>query len=256
MAREQLTCAQSPNLDTGVDYHEAKSLIQSFCASKFFLAMEMQGKDDIAGFKTSSGNSNLALSISYSECDTDFGAVVSIDQSECERAFYRLLDECHGDANQDLGHYGGSLKQGCVLYSIKTEVEEIVRCGENPYPHAVDLSASIFEKGIEDYCSRDLELWPDLRAGVGQQQKFLSETPRGASVNNHVEGGVVVRAQAKFDRQGQIDCLPSKPFSTKGEECRRKLHVIKDRRGGKGGTLSENGANGCVSWTVFGQKVQ
>ncbi|KAF7196746.1 hypothetical protein HII31_02116 [Pseudocercospora fuligena] len=133
---------------------------------------------------------------------------------------------------------------------MSTEIEEIIRCGGNPWARPTDLPLDVMSDGIDAYCGTSLDLTPDYL----RNDRFLTGPRNGQSFDNYVKHDFVVKTVTQFSGQGQTECAPSMPFNTKGDECRRKLRAIRDQCGGQGGGLSEVGANGCVLWTIRGQK--
>ena len=251
-----ISCAGPLSGGTGVNYHEAKTLISDFCAGT---ASSIVGpfKNQTGTFKTASGNSNILLNVSYTttrqtydtSCSLETAAELIVNEATCEHAFYRLLDECDTSPSGYLGKYGGVATSGCGVYTLVTQPEEIIACGDNPYPRSVDMPLPIMRQGIAEYCSTPLELAPDYIFS----DTFLVDIPKGQSRNNYIKGDIVVKAVTEFSGQGQTDCGYSKPFSTDGDECKRKLTAIMDQCGGTGGALSESGKYGCVLWTIWGQ---
>ncbi|KAI5363278.1 hypothetical protein Slin15195_G106620 [Septoria linicola] len=251
-----MSCAAPLLGGTGVNYHEARSLISDFCAATANSIIE-NSTNETGILKTASGNSDILLTISYTttrqtydtSCSLEPTASFTVSQSTCEKAFYRLLDECDTAASGYLGKFGGTVTSGCGVYTLETTPEEIIECGNNPYPRSVDMSWTAMSKGIANYCNTPLQLTPEYI----YSDSFLIDTPKGQSLGNYLEGDVVVKTVTQFNGQGQTDCGYSKPFNTNGDECKRKLTSIIDQCGGKGGVLSENGKHGCVLWTIWGQ---
>lgn len=253
-----LACRGSSANSTGVNYEEAKSIIKQFCVAKAGMSYGPSAYQS-SSYKTGLGNSDILLNITYTTsqtydttCHSNTDIQVEVVEGICEKAFYRLLDECDTSAHGYLGRYGGVVASGCGVYTMSTPVEEVIRCGGNPYPRSTNLDQDIMMKGIDDYCARSQDLTPDY---TYTDRFFMQAAAQsGTSFGNYLDKGVVVKAVTQFNGQGQVDCGPSKPFNTKGNECRRKLYAVQNQCGGEGGGLSESGLNGCVLWTLWGQR--
>lgn len=251
-----ISCAGPFPGSTGLNYHEAKTLVSGFCeaTNSHVIGLSTNETDTL---KTAWGNSNILLSISYTtarhtydtSCSLDAHAELTVRAKICEQAFYRLLDECDTSPSGNLGKYGGTVSSGCGVYTLSTQPEEIVTCGGNPYPRSIDMPLKTMEQGVADYCNRPLELTPDYI----YTNTFLVDIPKGQSHGNFLKNDIVVKTVTEFNDQGQTNCAYSKPFQTNGEECKRKLTAVVDKCGGEGGSLSENGKYGCVLWTLWGQ---
>ncbi|KXT03261.1 hypothetical protein AC578_4751 [Pseudocercospora eumusae] len=247
-----LACHNPSLLGTGVDPAEARSIIKGFCALND--GARLASAANVSSiYKTATGNSDLYLTISLSEATETSearcsGAAATISLSTCEQNLFRLLDECDTDRRSS-GKHGGNVTSGCEVYGMSTKIEEIIRCGGNPWSRPTDLPLDIMSDGINAYCGTSLDLTPDYMPN----DRFLTGPSNGQSFDNFIKHEYVVKTVTQFSGQGQTECSTSKPFNTKGEECRRKLQAIKDQCGGQGGGLSENGVNGCVLWTIWGQ---
>ncbi|KAM3424339.1 hypothetical protein BST61_g11124 [Cercospora zeina] len=238
-----LSCAGPLPGGTGANYNEAKSLISNFCSSAAN-SIVSPSTNQTGLYKTSQGNSDLQLTISYSTTRLTYDTACSLDpdaahlpvsQSSCEHAFFRLLDQCDTSASSSLGKYGGTALSGCGVYTLTTSPEELIACGGNP---------------------ADLFLAPDPLSPSGEAATatFWVDVPEGKSYYNFVKHGVVVKIVTQFNNEvGREGCVEPKGFGTKGDECRRKLGAVRERCGKEGGGLSENARNGCVLWTVWGQ---
>ncbi|KAF2217250.1 hypothetical protein CERZMDRAFT_93300 [Cercospora zeae-maydis SCOH1-5] len=254
-----LSCAGPLLGGTGVNYNEARSLISNFCSSA---ANSVFGPstNQTGIYKTSQGNSDLQLTISYSTtqqtydtaCVLDPDTRLTVSQSSCEQAFHRLLDQCDTTPPaSSLGKYGGIATSGCGVYTMTTAVEEIIACGGDPYPRATSMPEDIITEAIGKYCNSNLQLSPDYVPS--SENVFLVDVPDGKSYYNFVKHGVVAKIVTQFNQQGQSGCASPKAFGTSGEECKRKLSAVREKCGMQGGGLSDNGVNGCVLWTVWGQ---
>ncbi|PPJ56958.1 hypothetical protein CBER1_02224 [Cercospora berteroae] len=253
-----LSCAGPLLGGTGVNYHEARGLVSSFCSSATN-SIFGPSTNQTGIFKTSQGNSDLQLTISYSAtrqtydtaCILDSNAQLPVSKSACEQAFYRILDQCDTTPPaSSLGKFGGTASSGCGVYTMTTQPHELIACGGDPYPRAVSMPLDIMTEGIEKYCNSHLQLSPDY---IPASETFLVEIPKGRSYYNFVKDGIVVKIVTQFNEQGQSGCANPKPFSTHGKECRRKLTSVVDQCGTKGGGLSSNSKDGCVLWTIWGQ---
>ncbi|KAK4618501.1 uncharacterized protein CLAFUR5_11104 [Fulvia fulva] len=245
-----MICNGPFNGGTGLDLREAKSNVVDFCTS---VAQANVGIDanQTATYKTSRGDSDMSVSITYSStCEAD--AVYTIDINTCEQTFYRILEECDSHVKGNLGHFGGNVTNDCGVYDISTEIKEIVRCGGNPYNDPMDLYTSAIDDAIYEYCNKSLM----LSSSFENNDKFFQSVPPGKSYHNYVSSSLLVRIMTQFSDQGQEDCAVTADFNTKGEECRRKLSALRDQCGVQGGGLSENGKNGCVLWTMWGQHLR
>lgn len=160
----------------------------------------------------------------------------------------RTIDDCDVDFKGSMGKYGGNVVDGCAVFSLSTEVEEILQCGYNEYPRGKDLTPEAIKAAIDDYCGRSFTLDPNYKSD-GQ---FHQDTPSGQSYDNVVSGDVVVRIRTEFNSQQQKDCAESHTFDTKGDECRRRMDAIQSKCGKDGGALSSNTQDGCVLWTMWG----
>lgn len=241
-------CNASTSGGTGLNVAESLSTIQNFCQNVPQVGM---GDNYSTLAKTGLGDSNIRLSIAFSDgsaCETR----LIIDERTCEQEFYQIVNACGSTSNDDLGFYGGSVTQECALFSIAAEVEEIVRCGGNPSSRATNMDTRDVEKAIDQYCSQTFELSPTPQ----QIASFITTVPSGQSYHNYLSDGVLIRTTAQFSDQAQHDCEASQSFDTKGDECRRKLTTVYENCGGEGGGLSENGVNGCVVWTMWGETLK
>lgn len=110
--------------------------------------------------------------------------------------------------------------------------------------------------GIKEYCEQDFTLDPE----ASSDDEFQQDVPEGVSTYNFVDDGANLRIKmgATFAAD-QSKCVgkPAK-FSTKGDECIRKLTGIVNGCDTQtttrkiGGVLLDNTAHGCVEWSIFG----
>ncbi|EME40788.1 hypothetical protein DOTSEDRAFT_82331 [Dothistroma septosporum NZE10] len=245
-----MICNGPFNGGTGVSLHEAKAHVVDFCAS---VAQASVGIDanQIATYKTSLGDSDMTISVTYhNTCDQDAHFVIDIDT--CQQSLYRILEQCDSSSEGKLGHFGGNITNDCGIYDISTETKEVIRCGGNPYHDSMDLYTSAIDDAIYEYCNKTLTLSPSFE----NNDNFFQSVPSGQSYHNYVSGTLLVRIVTQFNNQGQAGCAVAAEFDTKGEECRRKLLIVRDQCGIEGGGLSENGENGCVLWTMWGQRLR
>ncbi|CAK4031449.1 Hypothetical predicted protein [Lecanosticta acicola] len=245
-----LQCNASLVNGTGLNLQESISNVQSFCQS-FASQTIGTGENRTTTYKPLLGNSNMQMSITLTD-DCGSSTTYTIDQTGCQSLFYRLLDSCPTQHKKGaLGYYGGTIQDACATYTLTTEIEEQILCGSNPYHDSSDIYIEAMNKAIHEYCSSSLTITPNFVRPNG----FQTTIPHGQSFANAImEDGLVVKIVTQFNELGQEGCSASKRFSTKGSECTRRLEGIRDRCGAIGGVLRENGANGCVAWTVWGRK--
>ncbi|KAK4494181.1 hypothetical protein PRZ48_014479 [Zasmidium cellare] len=235
---------------TGLNVAESLSIIRDICRD----VPGTQSNEYSTLAKTALGDSSLRLSITYtsnSTCD-ESAKELFINEKSCEQEFYQIVDTCRSTSSDLLNFYGGNSTRSCAVFSIRAEVEEIVRCGGNPSSRATNMDAKHIEKAIDEYCSQSFELSPAPQ----QISTFMTTVPPGQSFHNYLSDGILIKTTAQFSDQAQHDCAESKSFDTKGDECRRKLKAVYEKCGGEGGGISENGANGCVVWTVWGEDLR
>ena len=245
-----MICNGPFNGGTGLNLKEAKANVANFCASVAGASIHVDA-NETATYKTSLGDSDMTVSIEYaSSCGSD--SSYTIEMNACEQTFYRILEECDSSSKGGLGHFGGNLTNDCGVYDISTEIREIVRCGGNPYDDPMDLYTSAVDNAIYEYCNKSLTLSPCFE----NNDRFFQSVPPGQSYHNYVSSTLLVRIMTQFNDQGQTDCAVAADFNTKGHECRRRLSALRDRCGVQGGGLSENGKNGCVLWTMWGQRLR
>lgn len=80
-------------------------------------------------------------------------------------------------------------------------------------------------KAINQYCGMDMTLDPNFQRG----NNFYQSPPKGLSWDMYIADGYAIKMEADFGDLGfQNGCLPGKKFSTKGEECVRKLTTVID----------------------------
>ncbi|CAK1360712.1 unnamed protein product [Cercospora beticola] len=140
----------------------------------------------------------------------------------------------------------------CGVFSLTPQRNERTGCGGRE-GSSLPMKRDDALKAINAYCDRDLSLDPAFNPG----DQFFQEPPDGASWDLFMEGldGYVIKMDAKFGDGGQqTGCLPGKRFSTKGEECKRKLTNVVDACGEEGGIQFDNTQNGCVMWSIYGSK--
>ncbi|KAF2164940.1 hypothetical protein M409DRAFT_67633 [Zasmidium cellare ATCC 36951] len=247
-----LQCNLPQTGHTGLNVAESLSIIRDICQD----VSRMSSGDGYSTLaKTALGDSSMKLSITTTEnsaCDEATTTELLINQKTCEQELYQIVDTCSSASSDPVSFYGGSATRQCAVYSITPELEEIIRCGGNPSSRATDMDPKHIEKAIDEYCSQSFELSPAPQ----QILTFMTTVPPGQSYHNYLSDGILIRATAQFSDQAQHDCAESKAFDTKGDECRRKLKAVYEQCGGEGGGISENGANGCVVWTVWGESLK
>lgn len=237
-------------LGTGANRDEALEYIQDFCSNFALSSVDPQKKFDKT-YKTRTGNSLMLFSAQYSDddqCKEEASTPYTIDRASCERLMQRTIDDCDVDFKGSMGKYGGSIADGCGVFSLSTEVVEIVKCGNNAFPRPHDLTPDAIKAGIDSFCSRSLTLDPNYKS----DNQFHQDTPSGRAYDNVISGNVVVRINTEFSDQQQKDCVASRAFETQGDECRRRMGVLQEKCGKDGGILSSNTQNGCVLWSMYG----
>lgn len=242
-------CNGSLSGGSGLNRDEARANIQKFCQSLNTNSIASR-TDHTTTYKPSLGNSNTVISITFID-DGGCGqnSAIQLSQDGCASTLYSLIDNCDADEGY-LGRYGGEATEGCVNFSISSEVEEAIRCDGNPHHPPANLDDWAVNQAIEQYCSDSMTLSPDFTT-----THFTQQVPNGQSYANIPAGELFVRVAAQFSDQGQEGCKEAQSFETNGQECRRKLRAVWDRCGVKGGGLSENSVNGCIVWTMWGQAV-
>ncbi|KAK4505848.1 hypothetical protein PRZ48_003813 [Zasmidium cellare] len=239
---------------TGVNRDEAFDAIHQFCG-KYAGSISTPDISTTQTYKQLLGDSEMVLSLDYSpdkSCpQTGAEAQYLIEETSCERFLRRTIDDCNTDFKTSTGKYGGNITDACGVYSFATQVDEKTLCGGKPGIPAMKREDAV--AAIEHFCGRDQTLDPDFNAGG----HFYQTPPEGASWDTYVAQGYAIKMEADFGDLGfQTGCLPGKKFETKGEECKRKLTtVIEQCPLSDGGQLSDNTLNGCVLWSIYGNKI-
>lgn len=250
----ELTCGKPVKDGTGFNRDEAMSNIQKFCQGNAGKKISRKSSQKQT-FKPRLGNSNMEISATMSDdqaCDPDKEADYTIDGAACQRFLFRAVDECDTNFKGYLGKYGGSVKDACGVFSFTTSVEEVVRCGGSKalYPDSppANLTSAAAEGGIKKYCEDSFILDPNYKP----DNDFHQFGAPGTSKDSYPADGVAARMWTLFDNELTTGCAENIKFDTKGDECRRKLGVVKDQCGEQGGVLSSNNLDGCTVWTLYG----
>lgn len=250
----ELTCGKPVKDGTGFNRNEAMSNIQKFCQGNAGKKISRKSSQKQT-FKPRLGNSNMEISATMSDdqaCDPDKEADYTIDEAACQRFLFRAVDECDTNFKGYLGKYGGSVKDACGVFEFTTSVEEVVRCGGSKalYPDSTpaNLTSAAAEGGIKKYCDDSFILDPDYKP----DKDFHQFGAPGTSKDSYPADGVAARMWTLFDSELTTGCVENQKFDTKGDECRRKLGVVKDQCGEQGGVLSSNTLDGCTVWTLYG----
>ena len=112
-------------------------------------------------------------------------------------------------------------------------------------------------KAIAEYCAEDNTLDPSVT--VTADGSNPTKLPPGISFDNFMaRGNLRIHMQAAY-AQDQTGCVGKRAaFSTKGDECIRKLTDLVNSCDTQtttekmGGVLVDNTSHGCVQWTIFG----
>jgi hypothetical protein len=266
---------------TGLDRDDAVANAQDFC-TKFDGKISSPGAPNLFQYKQTKGDSTATLSVTYdgSKCtrgSNDGSAGYAIEKRACNRFFSHLIDWCNTDFQPPYGKYGGTLTDECGVYKLDVVKTEKITCGNNPYPHPENIASADGTNAVNQWCGEDNVLIPGTYTG------FQQSPPKGESWDtwprpdkNGNLGPNLVRSQAYFDNSTApgappSTCSPEKKYSTKGDECKRKANAILSTcmysfpdcgvscnanccaGNGQGGILKDDTANGCVTWSVFGQ---
>lgn len=179
------------------------------------------------------GDSSATITVSYvvdDSCPNNPGANYSVDQGSCNRFLNRAVDGCNTNFQPPYGKFGGTVTDGCGMYSLSMKVVEEVgcnmvnMCGGAPQLPQHNMEVAQATMIVSDYCSRSLTLNP-----TSTQTGFSQDVPTGASYDTWYKGldGWVMWTRAAF--QQHDGCAAAAPFNTGGQECIRKVNAIANK---------------------------
>jgi hypothetical protein len=177
-------------------------------------------------FDQGTGGSNVFWVHWSLACTNGNPGQYTINEDKCNSYFSSIIDGCDTKAGVGEKH-GGNLTDGCGIFGMVPQTKETVACGQNPYGSDTIDRSSAFD-AIQKYCNSDQTLDPNAAVPTG----FSQSNPPGTSSDNVPEGDhKVVRMEALFrdtDADGLQCTQPKKAFSTKGDDCTRRLQTIID----------------------------
>ncbi|TPX26907.1 hypothetical protein DIZ76_012371 [Coccidioides immitis] len=252
------------NDDRGVKRDDVAKSIKEFCANPGGETVNPDRKLS-RQYYYETGNSAAELSVSFShdsdQCP-DHIPEYEVDQAACERFLLKAVDGC--DTNQVTAKYGGTVRDHCGVFRVKTKNVEAVFCGIEEGDIIGDVNdvksmtrAQSLE-AIDHICGEKIKVDPDFKVDLHNFHQKAEGSGQAAYTSF---GQIVVRFQASFNGGfDDKDCPKGKLHFIQREECVRKMKVLIDScdtgttTKKRGGLLLDKTAHGCVRWTLYAQR--
>ncbi|KAF2005447.1 hypothetical protein P154DRAFT_559961 [Amniculicola lignicola CBS 123094] len=243
---------------TGVTRKEVLADIESFC--KRIAGKELPGEGGISGTHYQlAGDSSAVLEAFYDRgCESEEGKAKSytVDERSCVRFLSRAAQECNTHDPTSNKTWGGEVVDtgNCAKFYLSTNLVETYGCTPNEESiwtpvHGIKMVDA--ERAIDAYCNEDLTL--DLNYQSDGQ--FHEKPPKGVSNWNFIDGiDYRIHMTAMFvNGTTEDNCWTKRPYSTKGEECKRKLRKAMSNCDGRAiAGLRDKTPNGCTQWIIAG----
>jgi hypothetical protein len=192
------------------------------------------------------------------------------------------LDNCNTYFKPPYGKYGGQIIDYCGVYSLSTNVDEVITCNSVVPSGGVtghELVQTDATKAIADYCSKNQVMDPAQQPTPDQ---FTQAAQGDYTYQDEVNNGWIIRMSLKWDTAptvpysgavpGAQSCGQAEKFTISGDECTRKLTNILNQctwklqketimltlilgQGQDSGTLHEDAGYGCLTWSMHATNI-